>query len=103
MSTIIQNPMPTQTHYYRFPDRDTALTLAAEAGYIVNGETWQDSLNHSIFVIGDMYETIDAETSVKLDGYHVNIWSKYPETIPVTLQPYEIYPVTPSYSFGSTR
>ena len=102
MSTVIQNPMPTQTHYYRFPDQATALALAAEAGYIVDGETWRNSLTHTIDVIGQMYDVVD-DVATPIDGYHVNIWARFPETIPATLNPYKIFPLTPSYSFGSVR
>lgn len=71
---------------YRFPDRDTFLTLAAAEGLVNDDQLITSSHTHAIDEVGTIYEggTFDAEGNVidppvALDGWHVNVLGIAPE------------------------
>lgn len=100
------------TLYLRFPDMATALSAFA----IVTGqdaETVSDVPSKVVVngvlcdvdVIGQLSRLSGNDADGRplfepVAGFHVNIWVPDDALVPAELEPFRVYPVTPSRSFG---
>ncbi len=100
------------TLYLRFPNLQAALAAFSmvtgqpvEELSEVPSKTSVNSLLCDVDVIGPLtHETgeMDAEgypISEPVAGFHVNIWVPNDAVVPSELEPFRVYPVTPSRSF----
>lgn len=101
------------TVYLRFPNLPTALGAfgivtgqAVDALSEVPSKVAVNGLLCDVDVIGPLtHETGDiyadgAPVFEPVSGFHVNIWVPDDAVVPPELEPFRVFPVTPSRSFG---
>jgi len=97
-------------HYLKFPSINEAIGViqANEPSllWIDNGVPHiRGSHDFAVDLVGDVYHKTgviledDSEEQVLVAGYHVNI-NAVGRVLPAYLIPFEVFPVTPSVSFG---
>ena len=101
------------TRFFKFPDIETAFSLAKQHGLTTINENNEEILirfshTHSIDVVGTLYTPtgimLTSDDGMlypemqEVDGWHINVRTE--QNIPDEFLPYEIFPSSPSRDFA---